>query len=119
QSLLPHLLQTDPFQNQNFNPNVISGLCIKAVIYFQSEVVISSFWPCGCRCLFMLSQKWRKNREMTHTHTHTHTHTTLIHTHTHTPLSYTPLSLTHTHTFTQDRKSTRLHSSHTYISYDV
>src|SRR4029434_4070000 len=81
QSLLPHLLQTDPFQNQNFNPNVISGLCIKAVIYFQSEVVISSFWPCGCRCLFMLSQKWRKNREMTHTHTH-HTHT---HTDTHTP----------------------------------
>src|SRR4029434_1782279 len=98
QTLLAHLLQTDPFQNQNFNPNVISGLCIKAVIYFQSEVVFSSFWPCGCRCLFMLSQKWKeKQRDDTHslTHTHPHTHTnTHTHTHTHTHTEAHTLSLT-------------------------
>src|SRR4029434_1888638 len=45
-------------------------------------------------------------RSVKYTHTETHKHT---HTRTHT----------HTHTQIQDRKSTRLNSSHTWISYAV
>src|SRR4029434_704449 len=49
-------------------------------------------------------------------------YTTLFRSHTQRYVSFTlslSLSLTRTHTHTQDRKSTRLNSSHTCISYAV